>query len=84
MTGPILFTERLVLRPPQPEDFDGWATFQADPEATRFVGGALRSAPPPGAARRAASAPGGGNSTDYGTAARYLPYSGKHHQPHLN
>ena len=39
MTGPILFTERLVLRPPQPEDFDGWALFQADPEATRFVGG---------------------------------------------
>jgi RimJ/RimL family protein N-acetyltransferase len=39
MTGPILFTERLVLRPPLPEDFEGWATFQADPVATRFLSG---------------------------------------------
>jgi RimJ/RimL family protein N-acetyltransferase len=39
VNGPILFTKRLILRPPQPEDFDGWAAFQADPEATRFVGG---------------------------------------------
>lgn len=39
MTGPILFTERLILRLPQAEDFDGWAAFQAHEEATRFVGG---------------------------------------------
>lgn len=39
MTLPVLFTERLVLRPPEPEDFEGWAAFQADEEATRFVGG---------------------------------------------
>ncbi len=45
MNGPILFTERLLLRPPLPEDFEGWAAFQADPEATRFVGGAQLRAP---------------------------------------
>lgn len=39
MNGPVLFTERLVLRPPQPEDFEGWVAFQADAETTRFVGG---------------------------------------------
>ncbi|WP_395676291.1 GNAT family N-acetyltransferase [Inquilinus sp.] len=30
-----------LLRPTQPEDFDAWAEFMADPEATRFLGGAL-------------------------------------------
>ena len=45
MIGPILFTERLVLRPPQPEDFEGWAAFQADEAATRFVGGVQLRAP---------------------------------------
>jgi RimJ/RimL family protein N-acetyltransferase len=35
-----ILTERLLLRPPLPEDFDGWASFQADPVNTRFVGGA--------------------------------------------
>lgn len=34
-----LLTERLLLRPPQPADFEGWAEFQADPVQTRFVGG---------------------------------------------
>lgn len=38
--GPILVTERLILRPPQAQDLDGWAKFQADEESTRFVGGA--------------------------------------------
>lgn len=37
--GPVLETERLILRPPVAEDFDGWAAFQADPDATHFVGG---------------------------------------------
>jgi RimJ/RimL family protein N-acetyltransferase len=37
--GPTLETERLILRPPADEDFDGWADFMADEEATRFIGG---------------------------------------------
>lgn len=32
-------TERLILRPPQREDFDGWAANMADEEAARFIGG---------------------------------------------
>lgn len=40
-----ILTQRLLLRPPLPEDFDGWAAFQADEVQTRFVGGVqLRSA----------------------------------------
>jgi len=38
--GPTLETERLWLRPPCAEDFDPWARLVADPEATRFLGGA--------------------------------------------
>ncbi|MBB5684371.1 GNAT family N-acetyltransferase [Sphingobium boeckii] len=38
--GPIIVTERLILRPPAPEDFDAWADFSADPETMRFLGGA--------------------------------------------
>jgi len=38
-TGPILVTERLILRPPAPEDFEGWAAFSAEPETMRFLGG---------------------------------------------
>lgn len=34
-----LETPRLVLRPPRPEDFEGYASFMADPRAARFVGG---------------------------------------------
>jgi RimJ/RimL family protein N-acetyltransferase len=36
---PTLETERLILRGPQPEDFEAWATFAADQEAARFIGG---------------------------------------------
>ncbi|MCI1728054.1 MAG: GNAT family N-acetyltransferase [Chiayiivirga sp.] len=36
---PQLETARLLLRPPQLQDFDRWAEFAADPVATRFVGG---------------------------------------------
>ena len=39
MTHPVLFTERLILRPPAPEDFKPWAAFHADPETMEFLGG---------------------------------------------
>jgi RimJ/RimL family protein N-acetyltransferase len=39
MTGPELHTDRLILRPTQISDFERWADFMADPEATRFLGG---------------------------------------------
>src|SRR5579859_3055999 len=32
-------TERLILRPTQPEDFDGWAALMADEENSRHIGG---------------------------------------------
>jgi RimJ/RimL family protein N-acetyltransferase len=38
--GPVLETERLILRPPLAEDFEPWAAFAADEEAARFLGGA--------------------------------------------
>lgn len=39
MTGPILFTDRLILRPLSGADFDAWADFHADSETMRFLGG---------------------------------------------
>lgn len=39
MTGPVLQTERLTLRPIALEDFPRWAEMMADPEASRFLGG---------------------------------------------
>ena len=41
MNHPVthLETERLILRPPAPEDFERWAEFMADEEASRFIGG---------------------------------------------
>ncbi len=36
---PRIETERLILRPPQAEDFDGYAANMADAEAARFIGG---------------------------------------------
>lgn len=38
-SGPMLETERLILRPPQAEDFDGFAEMQGDADASRFIGG---------------------------------------------
>ena len=38
--GPVLETERLILRPPGLEDLDAWADFMADDEHVRFIGGA--------------------------------------------
>ncbi|MDZ4371939.1 MAG: GNAT family N-acetyltransferase [Phenylobacterium sp.] len=39
MQFPVLETERLILRAPEPQDFEPWAAFCADPEAARFLGG---------------------------------------------
>jgi len=41
MNRPVVYleTERLILRPTAPEDFEGWAAFMADEEATRHLGG---------------------------------------------
>ena len=39
MTGPVLETERLILRPIALEDFPRWAEMMADPEASKFIGG---------------------------------------------
>lgn len=41
MDSPILETERLILRRPQAQDFDGWAEFCADPVSMRYLGGEL-------------------------------------------
>ena len=39
MTGPVIETERLILRPTAMEDFDRWAEMMADENAARFLGG---------------------------------------------
>jgi RimJ/RimL family protein N-acetyltransferase len=39
MPGPVIETERLILRPPLAEDLDGWAELAGDAEAARFIGG---------------------------------------------
>ncbi|MFC3676633.1 GNAT family N-acetyltransferase [Ferrovibrio xuzhouensis] len=41
---PVLETDRLILRPPQAEDFEPWAAFVADAEVQRFIGGAQERA----------------------------------------
>jgi RimJ/RimL family protein N-acetyltransferase len=41
LSGPVLETARLRLRPPVPEDFEPWAAFMADEGASRFIGGPL-------------------------------------------
>lgn len=41
MLGPTLETERLILRPPEQADLDGFAEMMADEEAARFVGGRM-------------------------------------------
>lgn len=37
--GPVIETERLILRPTALEDFPRWAEAMADPMAARFIGG---------------------------------------------
>lgn len=39
LPGPVIETERLVLRPPQAVDFDRYAELLADAHACRFIGG---------------------------------------------
>ena len=39
MTGPVIETARLTLRPQAMEDFPRWAEMMADPEASTFIGG---------------------------------------------
>lgn len=39
MTGPVLETSRLVLRPPRSEDLEGWIALMSDPDSARFIGG---------------------------------------------
>ena len=39
MNGPVLFTERLVLRPPLPQDFDDYAAMAAEEETMAWIGG---------------------------------------------
>jgi RimJ/RimL family protein N-acetyltransferase len=38
--GPTLVTERLILRPTELADFDGFAQMASEPETMRFIGGA--------------------------------------------
>lgn len=39
MSGPILFTERLILRPVAAADLESWIRFHADDRTMRFLGG---------------------------------------------
>jgi RimJ/RimL family protein N-acetyltransferase len=39
ISGPTLETERLILRPPALEDFEGFVEMMADEEVARFIGG---------------------------------------------
>ena len=40
LDGPVIETERLLLRPPTMADFDAYAAYVADPEGMAFIGGA--------------------------------------------
>lgn len=35
----VLETSRLILRPTEPQDFDAYAKFMADPQSARYLGG---------------------------------------------
>lgn len=39
--APILFTPRLILRLPEPQDFEGYAAFAADAETMAHLGGEM-------------------------------------------
>ena len=41
MDGPRIETDRLLLRLPQPGDFEGYAALMGDEVASRYVGGPL-------------------------------------------
>lgn len=36
---PVLETNRLILRPPEAQDFDAYAEYMADEQSARFIGG---------------------------------------------
>ncbi len=40
LDGPVIETERLLLRPPTMADFDAYAAYVADPACMAFIGGA--------------------------------------------
>src|SRR5690606_38610674 len=40
LNGPLLVTERLILRPPAAEDFGAFAEMCSEEETMRFIGGA--------------------------------------------
>lgn len=61
--GPTLTTARLILRPPQHEDFDGFAQMASEEETMRFIGGL---APRDGAWRGMASLAGSWALLGYG------------------
>ena len=42
--GPVLFTDRLMLRPLTGDDFEAYAAFAADPDQMRHLGGAMARA----------------------------------------
>jgi RimJ/RimL family protein N-acetyltransferase len=44
MTFTVLETERLILRAPQAEDFEGWAAFHCDAECMKYLGGPISRA----------------------------------------
>lgn len=41
MAAPVLFTDHLILRLPEPQDFEGYAAFAADPETMAHLGGVM-------------------------------------------
>jgi RimJ/RimL family protein N-acetyltransferase len=44
MIPPTLETERLILRVPRQDDFEGWARFHGDAESMRWLGGPITRA----------------------------------------
>ena len=41
MSPPVLETDRLILRVPEPADFEAWAAFSADAETMEHLGGVM-------------------------------------------
>ena len=68
MTVPVLATERLILRAPEPADFEGYAAFYAS-ERSVWEDGPLSR----GAAWAEFAAWAGGVAARRGYAVRYLP-----------
>ena len=45
LNGPLLVTERLILRPPAPEDFPAYAAFCQEDGTNDFIGGKQEASP---------------------------------------